>query len=112
MKELKMLISSDQKVMWISYIFHFWMYANNNSTGIEKPPNPLLYDWRNRVSLYFRLHGKQTARNADGCAGKGKWRKRMLFCNEMDRICNINSRENEQTSIWSLVTRNFVNHLR
>jgi hypothetical protein len=36
----------------------------------------------------------------------------MLFCNEMDRICNINSRENEQTSIWSLVTRNFVNHLR
>ncbi|CAQ55082.1 MULTISPECIES: hypothetical protein [unclassified Wolbachia] len=88
------------------------MYANNNSTGIEKPPNPLLYDRRNRVSLYFRLHGKQTARNADGSAGKGEWRKRMPFCNEMDRICNINSRENEQTSIWSLVTRNFVNHLR
>ncbi|MDX5495515.1 MULTISPECIES: hypothetical protein [unclassified Wolbachia] len=55
----------------MSYIFHFWMYANNNSTGIEKPPNPLLYDKRNRISLYFRLYGRQPARNADGCAGKG-----------------------------------------
>ncbi|WP_265014542.1 hypothetical protein [Wolbachia endosymbiont (group B) of Camptogramma bilineatum] len=90
----------------------FFISGCTQITGIEKPPNPLLYDWRNRVSLYFRLHGKQTARNADGSAGKGEWRKRMPFCNEMDRICNINSRENEQTSIWSLVTRNFVNHLR
>ncbi|WP_353285391.1 hypothetical protein [Wolbachia endosymbiont (group A) of Beris morrisii] len=57
-----------------------------------------MYDRRNRVSLYFRLYGKQTARNADGSVGKGKWRKRMPFCNEMDRICNINSCENEQTS--------------
>ncbi|MGL9725665.1 MAG: hypothetical protein ACR5KV_03045 [Wolbachia sp.] len=71
-----------------------------------------MYDRRNRVSLYFRLHGKQIARNADESADKREWRKRMPFCNEMDRIYNINSRENEQTSIWSLVTRNFVNHLK
>jgi hypothetical protein len=91
--------------MWKRYILLAWMYANKNSTGIQKPPNPLIYDLRNRVSLYLRLQGRQTVRNAIEGAGKGEWKKRKPLCNEVDRICNINPRENEQTSIWSHVTK-------
>ena len=43
-------------------------------------------------------------------AGKGGWKKRRPFCNEMDRDCakgNITPRESGQTSIWSLITREF-----
>ncbi|WP_338482748.1 MULTISPECIES: hypothetical protein [unclassified Wolbachia] len=49
----------------------FFISGCTQITGIEKSPNPLLYDRRNRVSLYFLLYGKQTARNADENAGKG-----------------------------------------
>jgi hypothetical protein len=43
--------------------------------------------------------------------GKGKWKKQKPSCNEVDRDCakgNIIPRESGQTSIGSLITREFV----
>jgi hypothetical protein len=55
--------------------------------------------------------GKQTARNAEEDAGKGKRKKRMPPCNRADRGLNVTPRESGQTSLWSLVTREFVEPL-
>ena len=35
--------------------------------------------------VFLPFEGKRIARGADGDAGKGFWKKRMLFCNEKDR---------------------------
>ncbi|MFN8769831.1 MAG: hypothetical protein ACK5Z5_07535 [Neisseriaceae bacterium] len=43
----------------------------------------------------------------DSCAGKGCWRKQMLYCNGMDNnimLCH----ESEQTSNWCLIARDFI----
>jgi hypothetical protein len=42
------------------------------------------------VNPTFRLTVKagESARNADGMAGRGCWKKRRLFCNGMDRSWN------------------------
>jgi len=55
--------------------------------------------------------GKQTARNAEEDAGKGKRKKRMQPCNRADRGLNVTPRESGQTSLWSLVTRELVEPL-
>jgi hypothetical protein len=52
--------------------------------------------------------GKRAVKRVDRTVGKGRWKKRMLFCNETDRDCgldNIIPRESGQTSIRSLITR-------
>jgi len=53
--------------------------------------------------------GRGGVNQLNGNAGKGRWKKQMSFCNEMDRVyardCNIDLSESEQTSIWSFITR-------
>jgi hypothetical protein len=43
------------------------------------------------INLTFRLPVKAgaSARNAEGVAGRGNWKKPMPFCNGADRDCNI-----------------------
>jgi hypothetical protein len=48
---------------------------------------------------------KRAARDADGSAGNGCWRKRRPVCNEPDRSSNFAPRESGQTSSGSFVTR-------
>jgi len=60
------------------------------------------------VSPYYRLRAKQTVRNADGNAGKGKWKKRMSLCNEVNRGSKFAPPERVQTSIRFLITRKFT----
>src|SRR5262249_17312772 len=52
--------------------------------------------------------GRRAARQVDGGAGRGRGRKRMPFCNGMDRswaFGDITPREGGQTSLWSFLTR-------
>lgn len=51
------------------------------------------------------LVGTSLAKETDGEAGTGGWRKQKPRCNGVDTRCNIPRRESEQTSIWSFITR-------
>jgi len=55
---------------------------------------------QNTVNPYFfcRQAGKRTVRRAEWSAGKGLWKKRMPFCNGMDRDLNVILCESRQTS--------------
>lgn len=59
----------------------------------------------NVVKPSFSRKGKHTARDADGMAVRGGWRKRRSSGNQANRGCNITPRENGQTSIWCFMTR-------
>jgi len=68
----------------------------------------MLLSKRNVETLYFpRLAGKLTARNAYRGAGLGGRKKRMPSCNGMDTGFNVTRRENEPTSDWSFMAREF-----
>ncbi len=54
----------------------------------------------------LRVEAGASARNADGMAGRGCWKKRRPFCNGADRELQHHSRRaNGQTSSGSFVTR-------
>ncbi|WP_218919633.1 hypothetical protein [Shewanella psychrophila] len=50
----------------------------------EWASNLMLHDIRNTVSLYSSQLGKLSAKKADSDAGKGGWKKPMLYCNDAD----------------------------
>ena len=49
--------------------------------------------------------GRTVARPTDEIVGKGGWKKRMPYCNDMDRGSNFASHESGPTSNWCLFTR-------
>jgi hypothetical protein len=55
------------------------------TTGGEANPNPLLLFRQNMVSQYFPRKGKLIVRLTDENAGRGMQKKRMPFCNGMDK---------------------------
>ncbi len=80
--------------------------------GETEPKLSFMLIKRNMVSLYIRRNARQTVRNADEYAGKGKWKKRMPFCNGTDRNSRFVSPEREQTSTWSFITRESIEFLK
>lgn len=57
--------------------------------GVKTKPNPIMLQTRNEVSPTSPLQAtgaRQTARNADGGAGRGWIKKRMPPCNGTDRV--------------------------
>ena len=63
---------------------------------------------RNVETPYRSLWGQPAAKSAYGGAGVGTRKKRTSFCNGTDRGCDITPRESGQTSLWSLLTREFL----
>ncbi|MDI7243847.1 hypothetical protein QML58_10465 [Providencia rettgeri] len=55
--------------------------------------------------------GRWVARLAIESAGKGGWRKRMPFCNGMDKRLNVPLPETGQTSDWSLIVCSTVKQI-
>ena len=53
-------------------------------SALEWASNLTLRDVRNTVSLYHSFMGKLSAKKADSGAGRGCWRKLMLYCNDAD----------------------------
>ena len=80
--------------------------------GETEPKLSFMLIKRNMVSPYIRRNARQTVRNADEYAGKGKWKKRMPFCNGTDRNSRFVSPEREQTSTWSFITRESIEFLK
>src|ERR1017187_2639162 len=74
----------------------------------QQVPKSTYFCKRNVVTPYRSLRGQQAARSVHGGAGLGTRKKRTPSCNRVDRGCDITSRESGQTSLWSLVTREFV----
>ena len=49
--------------------------------------------------------GRSLARESNGCAGLGGWKKQMTDCNDQYTDLNIIRPEREPTSNWSLIAR-------
>ncbi|SRR6266480_2812002 len=61
------------------------------AAGVEAGADSFMSSQSNIANPTSRLRVKAgaSARNADGVAGRGCWRKRRPFCNGTDRSCNI-----------------------
>lgn len=66
-------------------------HGQKQAAGVEAGAKPFVSLQPNIVNPTSRLRVKAgaSARNADGMAGRGCWRKRRPFCNGTDRSCNI-----------------------
>lgn len=53
--------------------------------GETEPKLSFMLIKRNVLSPYIRRNARRTVKNADEYAGKGKWKKRMPFCNGTDK---------------------------
>lgn len=89
-------------------MFTVCIVVTHRPLGQEQAPNPAYFFKRNVETPYRSPRGQSTARLAYGGAGTGSRKKRMPPCNGSDRGCNITPRESEQTSSWSLFTRECV----
>ena len=80
--------------------------AVNTLPGPQQAPNPAhaqIAEHGNPVQS--PTWGKPTARKADGCAGAGCRKKRMLRGNSEDTGFNVTRHESEPTSDWSFIAR-------
>ena len=67
-------------------------HTNNMTAGVETGTNSFVSSERNRLNPSSRLvEAGVIARCAAGMPGRGCWKKRMSFCNETNRGCNIAS---------------------
>ncbi len=72
----------------------YYVLARNCSiTGVQTSPKlsvMVRYVERgNAVFPPYAMYGRQTVRHAIGMTVLRMWKKRMPFCNEMDRTCNM-----------------------
>ncbi len=104
----KWLLRLNQTVMEVGTASLNCAFVTHTPPGPEQAPNPRYFCKRNVETPYCSLRGQQAAKSADGGAGTGSRKKRMLSCNGMDRGWNITLRESGQTSSWSLFAREFV----
>ena len=68
-----------------------WGTRTFRTAGEETGTNSFMLLERNTVNPTFRpgFGAGASARNADGMAGRGCWKKRRPFCNGADRSCDI-----------------------
>jgi len=89
--EPKMLIGSGQKARSRLFRCTFGTHGHSRLPVWTAGANSFVSLELNIINPTFRLRVKAgaSARNADGMAGMGCWRKRRPFCNGADRDCNI-----------------------
>jgi hypothetical protein len=89
-------------------VFAYALFVTHMPLGQKQAPNPMYFCKWNVEIPYCFPQGKQAAKSAYGGAGIGTRKKRMSFCNGTNRGWDITPRESGQTSLWSHVTRKFV----
>jgi hypothetical protein len=91
LKEPKMLSGSGQKAR--SWLLHrtYGAHGHKQLPVWKAGVNSFVSLQSNIVNPTFRLpvEAGASARNADGVAGRGYWKKPRPFCNGADRSCNI-----------------------
>lgn len=85
-----------------------YIFAALKLSGRKQAPNLTMLNRRNVENQYSApIRGKTYCKIVDSYAGVGCWKKRKLFCNGRDTGLKVTWHENEPTSNWSFIAREF-----
>ena len=109
MKQAKVIDTPEPKWRWgLEDSLGFCLRGHHNpSVDSRSLTQHYLLSGTWKPCTFSQQLGKSIVSDAHGSAGLRCWKKRMPFCNGVDTGFNVTRRENEQTSNWSFMAREY-----